>query len=63
MGDAIYQSNWYTWPVNLQKDMIHLMNRKQNGVRLSIGPFATLNNECCYAVGFILVNLSSFYIC
>lgn len=50
MGDVIYQSNWYAMPVDLQKDIMHLINRKQNGVCLSIGPFATINNECCYVV-------------
>lgn len=50
MGDVIFNSDWYVLPIEQQKHVMHLINRKQNGVCLSIGPFSTLNNECCYVV-------------
>lgn len=50
MGEVIYNCAWYALDTKQQKDVMHLINRKQNGVGLSIGPFATLNNECCYVV-------------
>lgn len=50
MNEAIYNSKWYYLSVEQQKDLMHLINRQQNGVRLGIGPFSILNLECCYTV-------------
>lgn len=50
MGDVIYNSNWYVLSITQQKGVMNLINRTQNGVKLSIGPFATINHECCYVV-------------
>lgn len=50
MCDAIYDTKWYYLPMDLQKDVAHLINRQQNGVKLSVGPFSTLNMEFCYIV-------------
>lgn len=52
MCDTLYDTKWYYLPVDLQKDVALLINRQQNGVKLSIGPFSTLNMECCYIVSF-----------
>lgn len=32
-------------PLEQQKDIIHLINRKQNGVNLTVGPFGSVNRE------------------
>lgn len=50
MVDIIYDSNWYVLPIEQQRLLVHLINRKQNGVSLNVGPFSTINNEYCYLV-------------
>lgn len=50
MGDVIYNSTWYALPIEYQKDVMHLINRKQNGVSISVGPLAKLNLKFCYVV-------------
>lgn len=41
----IYDSNWYNLPVKYQKDIGHLISQKQNGVKLTVGPFADINRQ------------------
>lgn len=62
MGDVIYNSTWYALTIEQQKDVMHLLNRKQNGVCLAIGPFSTLNHECCNAVStfYNIIKLIAF---
>lgn len=37
--------NWYNLPKDLQKDVMHLINRMQNGVKLTVGPLGSVNRE------------------
>lgn len=44
--DAIlYEVNWYNLPRDVQKDIAHLINRMQNGVKLTAGLFGCVNRE------------------
>lgn len=52
MADVIYNSTWYALPIKYQKDLMHLINRKQNGVSISVGPLAKINLEYCYVVSY-----------
>lgn len=41
----LYETKWYILPKDFQKDLMHLTNRMQNGVRLTVGPLDTINRE------------------
>lgn len=43
--DILYDFKWYLLPTNDQKDIMHMINRMQNGVDVTIGPFQKLNFE------------------
>lgn len=42
--------DWHFLPNDLQKDVMQLMIRTQNGVKLTVGPFDTINREHCKIV-------------
>lgn len=44
-AELLYDSNWYRLPKWCQLVMIHLINRKQRGVKITVGPFANINRE------------------
>lgn len=44
-ADVLYNAQWYNLPINYQMDIMHLINRKQNGTTITIGPFGTINRE------------------
>lgn len=52
-----YESNWYNLPIKHQKDMMHMINRKQNGTKITVGPFGVINRELTTAVSFRILNL------
>lgn len=43
IGEVLYDTKWYTLSIEQQKIVMHLINRKQNGTALTMGPFAQLN--------------------
>lgn len=51
-GEVFYDTNWYMFPTEVQKDLMLVIHKKQHGLGLSIGPFAKINKECFYEVGF-----------
>lgn len=42
-------------PIEFQRDIMHLINRKQNGVTLTIGPFANIDREIFKIVSELFV--------
>lgn len=51
--EIMYNTKWYALPIKMQKDLMHLINRRQNRTTLAIGPFAELNIETFFIVGNI----------
>lgn len=49
-SEILYNTKWYGLPIELQKDLMHLINRRQNRTALAIGPFTELNIETFFAV-------------
>lgn len=43
---------WYNLPNELQKDVMHLINLKQNGVKITAGPLETVDRELFKIVSF-----------
>lgn len=50
MAEQFYNFKWYLLPVPVQKDVMRMMVRMQNGVDLTIGPFEQLNFEALKVV-------------
>ncbi|XP_055296748.1 uncharacterized protein LOC129565663 [Sitodiplosis mosellana] len=63
--EILYEIKWYVLPIKFQKDIMHLINRRQNKKSLSVGPFADLNIETFYDISkriysFIMFLLNFF---
>ena len=41
----LYDIKWHQLPLDLQKAMISLIHRKQNNVKLTVGPFGSINRN------------------
>ena len=41
----LYDIKWHHLPLDLQKVMISLIHRKQNNVKLTVGPFGSVNRD------------------
>lgn len=50
--------NWYNLPTDLQKDFMHLINRMQNGVKLTVGPLDSINRKFFKIVSAYLPRLN-----
>lgn len=50
-ADVLYNTQWYNLPLKYQLDIMHMINRKQNGVTINIGPFGSIDRELFKIVG------------
>lgn len=63
---VLYEFKWYLLPTSDQKNVMHMILRMQNGIKLTIGPFQELNYEAlkivrkCLILVFSLVHFLSF---
>lgn len=55
-ADVLYNTQWYNLPLNYQLDIMHLINRKQNGITITIGPFGSINRELFKIVSYYRFN-------
>lgn len=59
--DALYSElKFYLLPVELQKDVIHMINHMQNGILLKIAPFGPLSLESLKTVSFRAILMEFF---
>ncbi|XP_031632001.1 uncharacterized protein LOC116346201 [Contarinia nasturtii] len=61
-GDIFYDVEWYALPVELQRDLMLVIHKKQHGIGLSIGPFATINMECLAVITNKIYSMVMFLI-
>lgn len=45
IADILCESEWYKMPIKIQNDIVKLIHRKQNCVKLTVGPFGTVNRD------------------
>lgn len=50
LDNLLCELDWHYLPNDLQKNVMQLMQRTQNGVKLTVGPFETINREHCKVV-------------
>lgn len=50
LDNLLCELDWQYLPNDLQKNVMQLMQRTQNGVKLTVGPFETINREHCKIV-------------
>lgn len=55
-AEMIYDFNWYKLPIEYQKDIYYLIQRKQNGPKITAGPFGDYNRELFKVVRSVHVN-------
>lgn len=49
-AEIIYQVEWETLPLDIQKDIMHLINQKQNVSGIKLGPFGMGINRDIFKV-------------
>lgn len=54
--NILYDSNWYTLPLKHQKDLMRLIDCKQHGRNLTIGPFKKIINRQLFKEVSFFVN-------
>ncbi|XP_055298571.1 uncharacterized protein LOC129566554 [Sitodiplosis mosellana] len=45
LDEILYDINWYNFPKEMQKDLMHLINHRQNAAALTVGPFGNVNRN------------------
>lgn len=69
---GVFLGWWFRWcslqhsmvssTPNYQMDIMHLINRKQNGVTITVGPFGNGNRELFKIVSFYRFNRKYFHV-
>lgn len=52
LSEVLYSNNWYILPTICQKAILLLIHRQQNGIRITEGPFRTINRKLFQIVIF-----------
>lgn len=58
-ADILYNIEWWVLPLDLQKDIMHLINRKQNVNGIKLGPFGTCINRDVFKIVCIYLRIKS----